>query len=122
MEIKMEDLDDLELRIEEMERYIGIEGAPDLDYFVTNDIEKLDSKCTRIDDFFKVIEHKSFMLNELYTRFDQLENFLKGGNKFTSQCIDLQKRSKMVEDSQEYIMTFAKNLNNIQNREKYLSF
>ena len=62
------------------------------------------------------------MLNELYTRFDQLENFLKGGNKFTSQCIDLQKRSKMVEDSQEYIMTFAKNLNNIQNREKYLSF
>lgn len=62
------------------------------------------------------------MLNELYTRFDQLENFLKGGNKFTSQCIDLQKRSKMVEDSQEYILAFAKNLNNIQNREKYLSF
>ena len=28
----------------------------------------------------------------------------------------------MVEDSQEYIMAFAKNLNNIQNREKYLSF
>ncbi len=38
----MEDLDDLELRIEEMERYIGVEGCPDLDYFVQNDIEKLD--------------------------------------------------------------------------------
>jgi hypothetical protein len=38
----------------------------------------------RLDDFLKVIEDKNFLLNDLYTKFDQLENFLKNGNKFSS--------------------------------------
>ena len=80
----MDDLEQMEGRIEELERYLGIEIQNDLQYFVKNDIEKLDQKCIRLDDFVKVIEDKNFMLNDLYTKYEQLENFLKNGNKFTS--------------------------------------
>jgi hypothetical protein len=37
----MEDLDHIEARVVELERYIGIENQ-DLEYFIKNDIEKLD--------------------------------------------------------------------------------
>jgi hypothetical protein len=80
----MDDLEQMEGRIEELERYLGIEHQNDLQYFIKNDIEKLDQKCIRLDDFVKVIEDKNFMLNDLYTKYEQLENFLKNGNKFTS--------------------------------------
>jgi superfamily I DNA and RNA helicase len=80
----MDDLEQMEGRIEELERYLGIENQNDLQYFIKNDIEKLDQKCIRLDDFVKVIEDKNFMLNDLYTKYEQLENFLKNGNKFTS--------------------------------------
>ena len=80
----MDDLEKMEERIEELERYLGIEHQNDLQYFIKNDIEKLDQKCIRLDDFVKVIEDKNFMLNDLYTKYEQLENFLKNGNKFTS--------------------------------------
>jgi len=79
----MDDLNLLEERIQELERYIGIEGH-EVDYFVKNDIEKLDIKCNRLDDFTKVIEDKNFLLNDLFVKFDQLENFMKNGNKFTN--------------------------------------
>ena len=65
----MDDLNQLEMRVEELERYVGCEGF-DLDYFIKGDIEKLDSKCNRLDDFIKVIEDKNFMLNDLYTKYD----------------------------------------------------
>jgi len=80
----MDDLEQMEGRIKELERYLGIENQNDLQYFIKNDIEKLDQKCIRLDDFVKVIEDKNFMLNDLYTKYEQLENFLKNGNKFTS--------------------------------------
>ena len=47
------------------------------------------------------------MFNDLYTKYDQLENLLKNGNKFASQCIDLSKRSAMVADSEEFIKTYT---------------
>ena len=53
-----------------------------MEYFIKQDIEKLDSKCNRLDDFTKVIEDKNFLLNDLFVKYDQLENFLKNGNKF----------------------------------------
>jgi hypothetical protein len=81
MDINMGDLDILEQRVEELERYVGCENF-DIDYFLKNDIEKLDSKCNRLDDFTKVIEDKNFLLNDLFMKYDQLENFLKNGNKF----------------------------------------
>ena len=61
----------------------------------------------------KVIEDKNFMLNDLYTKYEQLENFLKNGNRFSSQCIDLSKKSTMVTDSEDYIKNFANNLKEI---------
>lgn len=42
LELSMEDLDKIEERVQEMERYLGIEGINDISYFVKNDIEKLD--------------------------------------------------------------------------------
>ena len=78
-----------------------------------NDIEKLDTKCMRLDDFIKVIEDKNFMLNDLYTKYDQLENFLKNGNKLASQCIDLTKQRTMVVDSEEYLKTYIKDLKDV---------
>ena len=61
-----------------------IKFSKDMEKTIKNDIEKLDQKCIRLDDFVKVIEDKNFMLNDLYTKYEQLENFLKNGNKFTS--------------------------------------
>ena len=84
LDINMDDLDKIEDRISEMEEYIGIQQNNELDYFVKNDIEKLDVKCNRLDDFIKVIEDKNFLLNDLFVKYDQLENFMKNGNKFTS--------------------------------------
>ena len=42
LELNMEDIDALESRVEELERYLGIEGIHDINYFTNNDIEKLD--------------------------------------------------------------------------------
>ena len=38
----MDDLDEIEQRVEEMERYLGIEGIHNIQYFTKNEIEKLD--------------------------------------------------------------------------------
>jgi hypothetical protein len=67
----MEDLDSLETRVVEMERYLGIDSSSqDMNYFIKNDIEKIDQKSIRLDDFVKVIEDKNFMLNDLYTKYE----------------------------------------------------
>ena len=76
----------------------------------------------RLDDFTKVIEDKIFLLNDLYNRYDRLENFLKDGNKFSSQCIDLRRRAGMIEDCESYIEGFAKNCKKVQSLENYLTF
>lgn len=121
MDVSMDDLELLEERIEEMERYIGIEHQ-DLDYFMQKDIEKMDIKCNRLEDFIKVIEDKNFLLNDLFQKYDQIENFLKQGNKFSSQCLDLGKKTDFVLDGQEGLADFAKKLKEVQQLEHYLSF
>lgn len=121
MEVTMEDLELLEDRIEEMERYIGIEHQ-DLDYFVQKDIEKMDIKCNRLEDFVKVIEDRNFMLNDFFQKFNQIEDFLKKGNKFSSQCLDLGKKTDFVLDGQEGLADFAKKLKEVQQLEHYLNF
>lgn len=42
LELSMDDLDKIEERVSEMEKYLGIEGINDIQYFTKNDIEKLD--------------------------------------------------------------------------------
>jgi len=84
-EITMEDIEKLEEKIEEIEDYVGVANLNgDLDFLTKNEIEKLDAKCMRLDDFMKVIDDKNFLMNDLHPKFEQLENFLKQGNKFTS--------------------------------------
>mmetsp|Transcript_4722 Transcript_4722/g.8067 ORF Transcript_4722/g.8067 Transcript_4722/m.8067 type:complete len:82 (+) Transcript_4722:382-627(+) len=81
----MEDIEKLEEKIEEIEDYVGVANLNgDLDFLTKNEIEKLDAKCMRLDDFMKVIDDKNFLMNDLHPKFEQLENFLKQGNKFTS--------------------------------------
>jgi len=99
-----------------MEDYIGIDGR-ELEFFTKNEIEKLDIKCNRLDDFIKVIEDKNFLLLELFQKYDQIENFLKNGNKFTNQCIDLSKKSAFVIDCADHLNQFANKLKDMQSRE-----
>ena len=57
LDLNMNDLEIAEKRVEELEQYLGIEGIHQVDYFVKNDIEKLDQKCMRLNDFITVIEN-----------------------------------------------------------------
>jgi len=68
-DLTMDDLEQIEDRISELERYIGIENQ-ELEFFQANDIEKLDVKCHRVDDFIKVIEDKNFVMNDLFAKYD----------------------------------------------------
>ena len=70
----------------------------------------------------KVIEDKNFLMNDLFPKYEKLENFLKNGNKFSSQCIDLSKRSAMVAESEDNLKTFFKSLKDVQGLEHYLTF
>ena len=69
LDLNMDDLENVENRISELERYIGIENQ-ELEFFTSHDIEKLDVKCHRVDDFVKVIEDKNFVMNDLFAKYD----------------------------------------------------
>ena len=118
----MGDLDKMEERITALENYIGIDEGHDTDFFVKNDIEKLDAKCNRLDDFVKVIEDKNFLLNELFEKYDKLESFMKNGNPFTSQCLDLSKKSEFVIESADSLNALADKLKEMQELEQNLDF
>jgi hypothetical protein len=59
-------LDAVEERIGELERYIGVDANLEVDYFLKNEVEKMDQKCNRLDDFIGVIEDKNFLLSDLF--------------------------------------------------------
>ena len=123
LEITMEDLDELEKKIEEIEEYVGVcPFSGQLDYFVKNDIEKMDAKCIRLEDFMKVIDVKNFIMNSLQTKFEKVKDYLQSEHKFASQVVDIQRRSAMVAENEEYIKQFFKKLKDVQTLEHYLSF
>lgn len=97
----MNDLDQIESRIAELENYIGIDPNTPIDFFIKNDVEKMDVKCNQLEDFIQVIEDKNFMMLDLFSKYDNLENFLKNGNKFASQCMSLSQKSGFVIESQD---------------------
>lgn len=113
LEITMDDLELIEQRIKELEEYIGIDPNTQLEFFIKNDIEKLDVKCNQLEDFVTVIEDKNFMMNDLFNKYDQLESFLKNGNKFSSQCISLSQKSNFIAESQDEITEFAAKMKEI---------
>ena len=118
----MADLTKIEDRIAEMEEYIGVSAENNLAEFVANDIEKLDSKCNMIEDFARALDNDNLLFKKMFAKYDQLESYMKNGNKFASQCLDLGKKSAHVRNSIEHIGDFAKKLKEVQHLEQYLNF
>ena len=94
-EVEAKDLELLESRISELERYLGIEDM-DLEYFYELDGEDLNKKSQMLEDFMRVAEDKFFCLNELFAKYEKLENFLKHNEPFMQQCMDLKQRTTFI--------------------------
>merc|ERR1711957_409930 len=71
-----QDLDLLESRVQEIERYLGIQDM-DLDYFLKEEGEDLKNKSTMLEDFMHAAEDKCFCIKDLNQRYEKLEPFLK---------------------------------------------
>lgn len=84
LELSMEDLDRVEKRIQELEEYIGVDPNVELEDFVRNEVENIGTKCNRVEDFITIVEDRNFMLNDFFSKTDQLEKLLKNGKKFAS--------------------------------------
>jgi len=72
----------LEHRIEDIERYLGIEDM-DLAYFYQEDGEDLNKKSQVLEDFMRTAEDKCFCMKELYQKYEKMESFLKHNATFT---------------------------------------
>lgn len=91
-EVDPADLELMEKRVSEMERYLGIEDM-DLAYFYANDGEDLNKKSQMLEDFMRIAEEKSFCMKELYAKYEKMESFLKHNEPFTTQCMELKHKS-----------------------------
>ena len=40
--------------------------------------DSLDKKAKKLDDFMKVVEDKHYIMGDLYSKYEQMEGFLKG--------------------------------------------
>lgn len=65
MEVK--DLELLEKRVFELEKYLGVDHL-DMEIFQSEEMESMDKKTQKLDDFIKVIEDKHFFLMELFEK------------------------------------------------------
>lgn len=80
-ELESEDLEQLEQRVAELEKYLGIQDM-DMDYFVKNQGEDLNKKAQVLEDFKRVAEDKYFCINELFAKFEKMDTFLKHERPF----------------------------------------
>lgn len=62
--IDLEDLALMEKRVAEMEKYLGIEEL-DLESFQENQLETIDKKIVKVEDFIKVIDDKYEYISDL---------------------------------------------------------
>lgn len=97
LEVIPEDIQALENRIEEIERYLGIQDM-DLDYFLREEGEDLNQKSQLLDDFIASAEDKIMSLKDMYLRFEKMESFLKNKEPFTQQCMDLKRKNNFIID------------------------
>lgn len=67
--VEAKDLELVEQRVTELEKYLGIEDI-DIDTFQKTQLETFDKKAHKLDDFIKVIEDKHFFLMELYEKYE----------------------------------------------------
>lgn len=91
------DLEVLEQRIEEIERYLGIEDM-DLAYFYKEDGEDLNKKSHVLEDFMRTASDKCFCIKDLYIKYEKMEGLLKHSETFTQQCMDLKQKNNFIID------------------------
>jgi hypothetical protein len=91
-EVTPEDLEVLESRICEVERYLGIQDM-DLAYFLKEEGEDLNTKSLVLDDFVNLAQDKFFVMKDLYAKYERMESFLKHQEPFEQQCMDLKRKA-----------------------------
>ena len=96
-ELETEDLELLESRVAELERYIGIENM-DMAYFQSHQGEDLNRKAQILEDFMRAAEDKYFCINDLFAKFEKMDTFLKHERPFTEQCMDLKQKTTFITD------------------------
>ena len=111
----------LESRVNEIERYLGIQDM-DLDYFLQEEGEDLKSKSTMLEDFMRAAEDKCFCIKDLHSKYEKLESFLKRQEPFSTQCMDLKRKSDFVVEQVGQLEEFIKILQEIQKNEHLLTF
>lgn len=97
LQVSQSDLELLEARVTEMERYLGIKDM-DLAYFLEEEGEDLKSKSTILDDFMRAANDKCFCIRDLAVKFQKMEYFLKSRMHFQDCCLDLKRKSEFVID------------------------
>ncbi len=90
-------------------------------------LEPLDKKAQRLEDFVKIVEDKHYIMGELFGKYEHMEGFLKRlpgpEQDLKLQCLpNLQKRAQFVNDCGEELLTFVEDLEEVQRLEQYLTF
>ena len=120
-EVEAKDLELLESRVAELERYLGIEDM-DLQYFYELDGEDLNKKSQMLEDFIRAAEDKLFVLHDLFAKYEKLENFLKHNEPFMQQCMDLKQKANFIIDNLDSLQTFLQQIEQIKQKENFLGF
>ena len=118
-QITDEQIQILEKRIADLEKYIGIEET-DIEPSELQQVESIDKKGQKLDDFIKVIDDTNFFLADLYEKYDQMESFLK--EPFKQHCQNLQQKANFVLDQQDFTQEFIEKLQTVQSLEEHLNF
>lgn len=116
-----EELDLLDSRITEVERYLGIQDM-DLAYFLKEEGEDLNTKAQVLDDFMNLAQDKFFCMKDLYQKYEKMEHFLKHQEPLEQQCLDLKRKAQFVVEQLDTLQTFLKLLEEVRAREKLLGF
>ena len=82
IEVTLEELELMEQRVGQLEKYLGLEDIdPEAFGFGKGNasvkLESLDTKTAKLDSFVKVIEDKHYILGDLFSKYEQVEGFLK---------------------------------------------
>jgi hypothetical protein len=119
-EIDAAALELLEARVHEIEKYLGIVDI-DMAFFKEQKEEDLKKKTAMLDEFVSGVEDKVICTDALLQRFVKLESFLKHGEPFTTQCLDLRHKTDFVAENYESIEKLIKQLEVLKQKEQILS-
>ena len=62
--VSVEEVEMMEKRVAEIEKYLGIEGFEGAT--ALSNLDSLDKKAQKLDDFVKVVEDKHYIMGELF--------------------------------------------------------